>query len=255
VTTRVGIVSGLFILAAITLLARCPAASSRTPSSDEGVFSGIDLGVRVGTVFAQHTGTEERDSEYEVASRWRIGTTMGIFAYWPVTKRFGLQQGVTYAQKGSYQKIDVRILEVPTRLDVTYEMDYLEIPVLMRLSWLQWERSEVYSLTGTALSLRIHDRYRLAGQIDDGQQVVPVQADADMAEVDLFDYSFVHGLGWGFTAWKLRLLIEYRFTIGWNSLAMPTYAYVPFGNDQILVENEPVPLKNQLHSVTVGIRF
>jgi len=49
--------------------------------------------------------------------------------------------------------------------------------------------------------------------------------------------------------------VEYRFVIGWNGLMMPTYAYVPFGDEMILVENDPVQLKNQNHLVLVGISF
>jgi hypothetical protein len=51
-------------------------------------------------------------------------------------------------------------------------------------------------------------------------------------------------------------LLEHRFTIGWNTLYMPTYAYVPFGeNEEILIENEPVPLRNQNHLLLMGIHF
>ena len=53
-----------------------------------------------------------------------------------------------------------------------------------------------------------------------------------------------------------RLLVEYRFDLSLQQLPLPTYAYVPFGEeDEILVENEPVPLRNQAHVVMIGIRF
>jgi hypothetical protein len=53
----------------------------------------------------------------------------------------------------------------------------------------------------------------------------------------------------------MKFLVEYRFTIGWNALAMPTYAYVPFGDEEILIDNEPVELKNQDHMLLIGITF
>jgi len=76
-----------------------------------------------------------------------------------------------------------------------------------------------------------------------------------MSEVDMFDYSFVYGAEVGFSIGKTRLALEHRFTIGWNTLAMPTYAYVPFVDDQILIDNEPVPLRTQNHLILLGVRF
>jgi hypothetical protein len=134
-------------------------------------------------------------------------------------------------------------------------MDYVELPVLLRFTWLETDRGSFYSLSGTALSLKISDRYILKGEIDDGRQVVPIEANEDMSEVDMFDYSFVYGMGYEFAVGGHHGLIEYRFTIGWNTLQMPTHAYVPFVDEEILIENEPVPLKNQTHSLMVGARF
>jgi hypothetical protein len=55
--------------------------------------------------------------------------------------------------------------------------------------------------------------------------------------------------------WTRRIIIEHRFVIGWNTLSMPTYAYIPFGDEEILIDNDPVPLKNQAHLIMVGISF
>jgi len=242
---------------AALLLAAMPGAGSANAArgEPESAMADFSLGVRVGLCIAQHTGSEERDSDYDVDSEWRTGSAAGLFVYWPITPRFGLQQELLYSQKGSHQTIGVEILEIPTVLDVTYEMDYIEIPVLMRFTWFSSGRTSFYSLMGTAFSLKISDRYVLEGELDDGQQVVPIHADSDMSEVDMFDYSFVYGLGYEFAFDAVHFLVEYRFTAGWNTLSMPTYAYIPFDDEEILIENEPVPLKNQSHSVSLGIRF
>jgi hypothetical protein len=101
----------------------------------------------------------------------------------------------------------------------------------------------------------VRDRYVLKGEVDDGEQRVPLRTDADMSEVDMFDYSFIYGTGFSFSLIGREFLLEHRFVIGWNTLAMPTYTYVPFGDERILIDNEPVPLKNQNHLVMLGIRF
>ncbi len=256
---------GALVAAAVFLPAAClPPVSAAASASilstaerDEGdlPLTEISFGVKAGLGLSQHAGTEERDPEYSVSSHWRTGFAAGVFLYLPVTRRFGLQQEVAYVQKGSRQDIGVEILEIPTVLDVGYDMDYIEIPVLLRFAWARWSGNCVYSLAGTALSLKVRDRYTLAGTIDDGEQRVPLRADAGMPEVDMFDYGFVYGLGLEITLFRRRILLEHRFTIGWNTLAMPTYAYVPFGDEELLIENEPVPLKNQCHLILMGIRF
>ncbi len=224
-------------------------------ASDTGTPEGISFGFKGALGFSQHAGTEERGIEYDVSSGWRTGLAVSVFLYVPITPRFGIQQEISYVQKGSRQDIGVDILDVPAVLHVTYDMDYVEIPVLMRFTWHESRHWMFYSLAGTAVSFKVHDRYVLEGELDDGEQVVPVRADSDMAEVDLFDYSFVYGFGLESPAFGRTLVLEYRFTLGWNTLSMPTYAYVPFGDDEILIENEPVPLKNQSHLIMLGIAF
>jgi hypothetical protein len=239
---------------AATAAAR-PEMISAAPLRTQRAVAEVSFGIKAGVSLSQHTGTEERDPEYSVASRWRSGFVASVFAFLPITPRFGIQQELAYVQKGSRQDIGVDILDIPTVLNVTYDMDYIEIPVLLRFAWAMWRGNTVYSFAGTALSLKVRDRYLLAGEIDDGTQTVPLRADADMSEVDMFDYSFVYGLGLELTLSSRKLLLEHRFIIGWNTLAMPTYAYVPFGDDRILIENGAVPLKNQTHLILVGIRF
>lgn len=223
--------------------------------SDRRGLADLSFGLKGGASFAQHYGLEERHPEYEVNSHWRESFAVGVFLYFPVTTRFGLQQELLYVRKGSNQDIGVEILDIPTVLDVTYDEDYLEIPVLLKFAWLRSSSFTLRSTSGFAMSLKIHDAYHLVGEVDDGTQVVPLHADTDMSEVDMFDFSFSYGTELGFRLWGRALALEHRFTIGWNTLAMPTYAYVPFEDDEILIENEPVPLRNQNHLILLGICF
>jgi hypothetical protein len=211
--------------------------------------------VRTGLSISEHYGTKERDPEYDVKSRRRPSAVAGISIHLPVTERFGLQQEVCYVRKGSRQKIGVKILEIPTVIDVTYDLDYIEIPALLRYEWKTSKRPTLYGLSGWALSLRVHDHYGLRGEVSDGTETIPLRAEADMREVSGFDYGFVYGFGSEFGLAGRNLALEYRFTIGWNELGLPTYAYVPFGDEELLIENPAVPLRNQSHWITLGYRF
>lgn len=230
-------------------------AGSDSHDADRTGFANFSFGFKGGLNLAQHVGTEERDAEYTVSSAWRRGFAAGAFLAFHVTPRFSVQQEVLYVQKGSGQDIGVEILEIPTTLHVVYDMDYIEIPVLLRLAWMRRKNFELYGLAGTAMSLKVRDCYTLQGEVTDGEEVIPIRADSDMSEVDMFDFSFVYGMGIQFKTHGRDAFLEYRFTMCWNTLAMPTYAYVPFEDEEILIDNEPVPLKNQSHAIMFGISF
>ncbi len=223
---------------------------------DTGGFPAFSWGFKGGLGPRPASGHRTpRDLEYTVASTMRRGLAGGVFLTFPVSRRFHLQQEVLYVRKGSRQDIGAVIFDIPTVLDVTYDMDYLEIPVLMRYHWLIDRGVDVYSLAGFGFALKVHDRYRLAGEVSDGVETIPLSADSDMSEVDLFDFFFTYGVGLEVPVAGRRLLLEYRFDLSLEQLALPTYADVPFGEETIRVDNDPVPLRNQCHMLLVGIRF
>jgi hypothetical protein len=247
----------LVLWAVLSTLSSAYASETSFEYSKDGDLGlpAISWGFKAGLSLSTNTGILERDSEFEVSSEYRKGFAGGLFLYMPVTERFAMQQEVLYVQKGSRPDITIEILDVPTVLHVTYDMDYIEIPVMCMYTWYRKSGREFYTYAGAALSFKVHDRYQLEGEIDDGVEQVPLYVDSDMSEVEMFDYAFVFGGGLDFRIFRVDLLLEYRFTISWNELAMPTYAYVPFEDDEILIENDPVPLKNQAHYILLGLTF
>ena len=107
-------------------------AAAPLHASDHGGFTSLHVGVKAGLALSQHQGTEARDLEYTVGSTMRRSVALGVFVTLPITERFALQNEVLYVRKGSRQDIGVEIFDVPTVIDVTYDMDYLEIPLLLR---------------------------------------------------------------------------------------------------------------------------
>ena len=224
-------------------------------ADDPGGFTPLSFGVKGGLGLAQHQGTEPRDLEYTVDSTMRRGLAAGVFLTLPITRRFCLQQEVLYVQKGSRQQVGVDIFDIPTVLDVSYDMDYLEIPLLLRYQWRIDRGLDIYSLAGFGFALKVHDRYRLSGEVSDGVETIPLTADSDMSEVDLFDFMFAFGLGVELPVGSRWFQFEYRYDLSLQQLPLPTYADVPLGDETVRVDNDPVPLRNQCHMLLVGIRF
>jgi hypothetical protein len=252
-------------LAAALLLTILAVLSTDAPAAigSRAGLAGVTGGVKVGASFSQHQGVDDPALEYTVASSWRRGLSAADFLHLPITDRFGLQQEIVYVRKGSRQVIGVEVFEdvAPVDMDVVYDLDYLEVPVLMRYVWWRGGRRgrpiDLYGLSGFAFALKIDDRYRLDGLLvgEPDEDPVPLSADAPMDEVDIFDFAFVYGLGLELPVRGARLLIEYRFSLSLDRLELPTYAYVPFGDEQVRVDNDPVPLRNQAHALMLGIRF
>ncbi len=226
------------------------------------VLARIEGGVKLGIGMTQHQGVEDPRLPYSVDSGWRRGLAASAFVRFPVTSRFSLQQEVGYFHKGSRQTIALEILEIPTALNVDYDFSYLEVPFLMRYVWLHsgppGRRADIYSMSGFSFGLKLDSRYRLSGELidEDSGESLQLSADAPMDEVDIFDFAFVYGTGLELRMPGGHFILEYRFSLSLERLQLPTYAYVPaWDGSEILIENDPVPLRNQAHAIMVGFCF
>ncbi len=118
-------------------------------------------GVNITSLDTDSDGT--RSPGFESLTRMSIG----LAATLPVSDRFGLQLGGSYAQKGG--RLDVlRLMEIVGdllsgfeemppggSLDIDYEMDYVELSVLARVGFpLSGDRVSGHLLAGPALGLQ-----------------------------------------------------------------------------------------------------
>ncbi len=247
----------LLLLLACTSIKPAPAAATPGEVNPATGLARISVGLKGGLSLTQHQGIDDPRLPYTVDSSWRKGVAAALFLHFPVTDRFGIQQEVVYVQKGSRQTIGVDILDVPASLDVSYELDYLEIPLMTRYVWLRTAGGlDLYSLGGFSFALKLDGRYRLSGFVADETERIDLRADAPMDEVDIFDFALVYATGAEFSLAGRRLLVEYRFSLSLDRLPMPTYAYVPvWDGSELRIDNDPVPLRNQAHAVMLGIRF
>ncbi len=202
--------------------------------------TGIRFGFRGGYSMATQYGIHLKDNPYTVDTSSRHGLAGGILVYYPITEFFSIGQEFLYVMKGS--RHDIKVKDAPVTTYTKYNINYFEIPIVLRYTFVRLWSTKIYGCTGFALSIMLNGQYRTDGIVQVNSSRIPITESGDMAGVDIFDYSFLYGAGVAFTLFEKDCFFGYRFTIGWNTLMMPTFS----GED-------PAPLRNQDYIFTLGM--
>jgi hypothetical protein len=202
--------------------------------------TGMRFGFKAGYNIATQYGIKPADLSYEVDSDPRNAFTGGIVLFFPVTEAFGVQQEFLYSQKGSGQNISMT--QPPMTTSTDYKINYFEMPLLFRYNFVNIGKLHLYGSSGFVLSVLLDGKYSVDGMIDMGAAKVPIKESGNTDGLDTFDYSFIYGFGFQMPLLKKDCFFDYRQTIGWNTLQMPTSA-----------GGEPAPLRNQTYTLTIGM--
>ena len=204
--------------------------------------TGARFGFRGGYSMATQYGIIPKDNPYSVDSFYRHGLGGGLLIYYPITDSFGIQQEFLYATKGSIQ--DIKLLDQPVTTHVEYDINYFELPLIFRYNFIKIGDFNFFGTTGFAMSILLKGEYRIDGKVKIGNDKLTFDEKGKIEGIDTFDYSFIYGSGVDFPLFDKDCFFEYRFTIGWNTILMPTYE-----------GEEPAPLRNQDYLFTLGLYF
>ena len=188
-------------------------------------------------------GISPSDDTYTVDTDGRNGFAGGVLLYIPITESVGIQQELLYAMKGSRQDVTIN---TPVNINTVseYNLNYFEMPFILKYRFFKIKNFGIYGSTGIALSLLLNGDYDITSTINMGGPPIIVPELGDMKGLDTFDYSFVYGFGTDFKLLNMDFFIDARMTVGWNTLAMPNAT----GAD-------PVPLRNQDYVFALGLYF
>jgi len=205
--------------------------------------TGVRFGMKAGYSLATQYGITPADNTFMVDTHNRNGFAGGVFAYFPITESVGIQQELLYAMKGSRQNVTIT---TPFNINTVSECDlnYFEMPIIMKYKFVKIKNFGIYGSAGIALSLLMNGEYRITSTINVGGPPTIVKESGTTKGLDTFDYAFVYGAGTDFKLLNKDFFIEYRMTVGWNTLALPNAS----GAD-------PVPLRNQDYIFAVGMYF
>jgi len=214
-------------------------------------------GAKLGMNLSLNYGTKGDEKDYEVKTGLRPGFIGGLYVDFAATEALSLGFEALYSMKGSHQDILISKIELdgvieelkrPATMKVKYYLDYLEVPVLMKLKTLSYKKLHLTTIAGTAMSLKLKGYHELEGKVyfpdgDDDFSEIAIWEESDLSDVNMFDFSFVYGGALNLQA-GYPFSLEYRFTLGWDYLYLPTYQLF-----------EPVALRNQTWSVLLSTTF
>lgn len=205
--------------------------------------TGVRLGLKTGYSLALQYGISPADNTYKVDTNSRNGFAGGVFLYFPITESVGIQHELLYAMKGSGQNVTIT---QPFNINTVseYELNYFEMPMIVKYRFINIKKLGIYGSTGIALSLLMKGEYNITSTINAGGPPVIVEESGDTKGLDIFDYSFVYGTGADFKLLQKDFFFDIRMTVGWNTLAMPNATGAA-----------PVPLRNQAYVFAVGTYF
>ena len=155
--------------------------------------TGARVGIKGGYSMALQYGITPVDMEYTVNTFSRHALTGGFLIFYPITESFCIQQEYLYVMKGSRQDIGIPDQKVNTYVE--YDINYFEIPVVFRYTFVHLGNFKIYGTCGYALSILLNGEVRIDGTVEvDGAEFYFTYSDK-IEGIDVFDYSFVYGLG------------------------------------------------------------
>jgi hypothetical protein len=209
-------VAPLLSAAVLTAVVFLPAHSSA-----QTLTAGIKGGVNIANV-------DITTSDLTISPKRRTGAVGGVFAGVDVNGKGGVIVEVLFSQRGTRAEFEDEGFQITD----TFDIDYIEIPVLGRGTFKASDDVMVHLFAGPSFAFRVRDDERV--EING----VDVTDESEPTELKAADV----GLAVGITLDIRRFLIEGRYTYGFTNI-----------NDT--PDEADLKVKNRTVSVTVGFRF
>ncbi|MFZ1730763.1 MAG: porin family protein [Bacteroidota bacterium] len=202
--------------------------------------TGIRIGFKGGYSMSLQYGITPVDNQYTVSTFSRHAAAGGFMMQYPITESFSIQQEFLYVMKGSRHDIGIPAQSVQTY--TLYDLNYFEIPLVFRYTFAHLGTFKLYGTCGYALSILLNGRVQLDGTVEEEGALISFKYADKIRGLDDFDYSLIYGAGVETPFVGKDWFFEYRFTIGWNTLQMPTFPDEP-----------TAPLRNQNYVFALGM--
>jgi hypothetical protein len=202
-----------------------------------------EFGVILGGGIAQAYASQDQiPEEFIIATNTYPVIKTGLVAEYPITHNFSLIQEVLYSQKGAKQTITVD--DQPVKFNLNYDLDYLEVPFLIKYRLLNIKRVPINSIVGFSVSYLLKAHYKLNGTVNIADDVLLVDDSYEIKDLDEFDYSLLYGLSTNLKEFGIPVHLEYRISLSWAKIEMPTFEGI-----------DPVIISNQSQTLAISYKF
>jgi hypothetical protein len=153
--------------------------------------------------------------------RWSPGTSAAVFAEYQLSEHVALRPEVLFQQKGFQMKEGASLkmagLPVPLGVRSAYRVNYVETPVLLKLST-GGEGAQLYAIAGPSVGYATGARLVTHPQALVEFRPVRTSVNLDALNYQRFEFSAVAGAGLSVKAGAGQLLAEARYQHGFTRL-------------------------------------
>ncbi len=164
------------------------------------LYGQVNLGFKGGMSLSTIGGADVDDVDY------RTGFGVGAFLEFPVSDVVSIQPELLYMKRGAE--------ETEAGITVTFAVDYVEIPVLLRLNFPVEGSIAPYFLVGPSIGFKSGCEMRL----EDDEFGLGVDCEEVDVEIKTIDFAGVVGAGLSFEAGPGNVTVGARYNYGFISL-------------------------------------
>lgn len=197
--------------------------------SAQGLTAGLKGGMNIANLHGKDVKVLEEDIGADLVSK--MGFCAGGFITYNINDMFAIQPELLFTMKGA--KAEKEILG--ETMKVTMKANYLEIPVLAKLSIPTLGTVKPSLFVGPSLGIKLSGKLKT--------EIAGISAEEDISEdLKSTDFGLVFGGGIDFGLGRGKLTVDARYTLGLTKVHEPE-------------EEEEMDIKNGVISIMVGYSF
>lgn len=176
--------------------------------SAQNLTGGVKAGLNISNIYGEHYDIPEEGTDC------KIGFCAGAFFAYYFNDIFSIQPEVLFTMKGMKWQSEHETQGIPVECNRKWNMNYLEIPVLAKLSITTKGSVKPNLFIGPYLGLKLSAKYWFECEGASGGASIREWGEGDIKDINSTDLGLVIGGGFDFALSQGKLGIDVRYTMG-----------------------------------------
>lgn len=215
---------------------------------------GLKAGANIGSCgdFDTFFDPAEWDPLPTMSKGSRVGVAVrGFVTYW-VSDRLGIECGLSYYQAGCTRDFEIEVMGVQGELATTAAVNYVEIPVLFKYSFMRTAGSSPFIYAGPSLGIKTSAEFEMEATQEFMGQSLTISMTEDIDDyVKGTNLSLVFGGGYAMSLGQMTLMVEGSYALGLTNVVEET-GRIEVDDGEYLDLDEA---KTRTISIMAGIAF